>query len=345
MPKFIQSGKFILILSLLLAISCGKQDNRLEPLILNGLTMGTTYTIKINAKETGEDSLIIKKSIDATLDKINLIMSTYIPDSELSRFNQTNSTDWVNVSDELLEVIKTGLDISKASDGAFDITVGPLVNLWGFGPINNKGKIPDETSINSALARVGFRHIHINLQNKTIKKDLPDMYIDLSGIAKGYAVDRIASLLEEKYSLDNYMVEIGGEIRSRGKNPDGNTWRVAIEMPIHNERVAGKIINLENNGMATSGDYRNYFEVDGIDYSHTIDPKTGRPVTHQLVSVTVIHPQCMFADAWATALLVAGPEAGIMLANQQGLPAFFIAGDNDGFTQQASKSFQVYLNK
>ena len=307
--------------------------------------MGTTYTVKINSPKAQQDALSIKKSIDASLDKINAIMSTYLTDSELSKFNQTTSTDWYSVSNELFEVIKMGIEISEATNGAFDITIGPLVNLWGFGPIHKKNGIPDKTSINNALANVGFRHIHLDYKNKAIKKDLPHMYIDLSGIAKGYAVDRVASLLEDKYSLDNYMVEIGGEIRSRGKNSEGQIWRIAIEMPIHGERIAGPVINLENTGMATSGDYRNYFEVDGTDYSHTIDPETGRPITHQLESVTVINSQSMIADAWATALLVIGPEAGVTLANRQKLPAFFIIKDKNGYKQLTSKKFQGYLHK
>lgn len=337
--------KFILIILVLFVVSCGKQNNPAKAVILNGLTMGTTYTVKINPREVNKDTLAIKKSIDDMLVNINGIMSTYLPDSELSEFNRMNTTDWVKVSDELFGVIKTGIEVSEASDGAFDITVGPLVNLWGFGPANKNNTIPDDTSIQTALANVGFRHLHLDSKNRSIKKDLPHMYIDLSGIAKGYAVDRVASLLEEKYSITDYMVEIGGEIKTRGVKPGGDAWHIAIEMPVHGERIAGQIIKLENEGMATSGDYRNYFEINGIDYSHAIDPGTGKPIIHQLESVTVIHPQCMIADAWATALLVAGPEAGIILANRQRLPALFIYKDKNNFNQQASDNFKPYLHE
>lgn len=307
--------------------------------------MGTTYTIKINKPDLEVDLLSIKTPVDHLLDNINVVMSTYLPDSELSRFNQSDSTDWIKVSDELFEVIQAAIEIGQSSDGAFDITVGPLVNLWGFGPVDTRNKIPDEESLASVLANVNFRYVHLDHENRAIRKDRPGVYLDLSGIAKGYAVDRVALWLEQEYAVKNYMVEIGGEIRAKGHNPDGQAWRIGIELPLTDTREAGRIINLDNIAMATSGDYRNYYEVEGVEYSHTINPRTGRPVTHRLDSVTVIHSQCMLADAWATALLVDGPEAGMALANRHGLAALFIIRDKNGFAELASDRLRTYLDQ
>lgn len=342
---YISAIWLVMIAGIFSVVSCDKNSGRSDLVVLNGFTMGTTYTVKINEPRSKNDPLLIKKSIDILLDDLNAKMSTYLPDSELSRLNQSRSTDWIEISDDLYEVIKQAIDIYTISDGAFDITVGPLVNLWGFGPDKKPDSIPDDQQIQTLLSSTGTNKIHLNDLSRAIKKDNPEIYIDLSGIAKGYAVDRIAGLLQYQYAIKNFMVEIGGEIRTNGVNPDRQPWRIGIEKPVSHERSVERIINLENTGMATSGDYRNYFEVNGIHYSHIIDPRTGKPVIHQLVSVSVLHSSSMIADAWATALQVLGPEKGLVLANKLGLSVFFISERHNNFTEIMSDSFRQYIDQ
>ena len=309
----------------------------------SGNTMGTTYTIQINSRQTIPDLPGIKHSIEQILASVNTAMSTYIPDSELSRVNQSDSNRWIGVSDPLFKVISAAQEISLLSNGAFDITIGPLVNLWGFGPVDQIDLPPGDLTIKSLLENVGFRKLHLDSRRKLIMKDLPGIYIDLSAIAKGYAVDEVARQLENKYSIQNYMVEIGGEIHAHGTNSRDNVWRIGIEKPVTDQRTVERIIYLDNMAMATSGNYRNYININGTRYSHAIDPRTGKPVQHQLASVTVLHPQCMIADAWATALLVSGPETGLKLARQYGLDALFIVMGKDTFREQVTGKFMQYF--
>jgi thiamine biosynthesis lipoprotein len=335
----------VLLAAFLSAGSCDNSHTENAPVVLNGFTMGTTYTITINEPRETIDLPAIKKHIDALLDDLNAKMSTYLPDSELSRINQSDATEWINISGDLYEVIKAAIHINALSDGAFDITIGPLVNLWGFGPDKKPDTLPDDAQISMLLGRTGTGKIHLHDSPKAIKKDLAGIYLDLSGIAKGYAVDRIADLLQQQYGIQNCLVEIGGEIRASGVNPHNRSWRIGIEKPLDGQRSAGRIISLVNTGMATSGDYRNYFETDGVHYSHIIDPLTGKPVTHQLVSVTVLHPEAMIADAWGTALLVLGPEKGMDLANRLNLPVLFIVNSPGGFNEIMNHSFRKYIGR
>lgn len=301
--------------------------------------MGTTYTIKLNIPETKIDRPTISTEINHRLDKINLQMSTYIETSNLSLFNQSNTQDWKEIPPEFYTVIEEALRINKLSYGAFDITIGPVVNLWGFGPKAQIEIVPDESIIKEALNSIGSQYIHLRKQPYAIKKDKPNLYIDLSAIAKGYAVDLIANYLNE-LNIYNYMVEIGGEIKTRGINPDNRTWQIGIEKPLNDQRSVQTVITLDNTAMATSGDYRNYFEENGTRYSHTIDPTTGKPITHKLASVTVLHPSTMTSDALATALLVLGPERGLELALRENLAAMFIVRDEDNFIEIVTPQFK-----
>jgi len=301
--------------------------------------MGTTYTIKLNISETKIDRPTISTEIYHRLDEINSQMSTYMETSTLSLFNQSNTQDWKEIPPELYAVIEEALRINKLSYGAFDITIGPVVNLWGFGPEAQLEIIPEESTIKETLDNVGSQKIHLREQPYAIRKDKPDLYIDLSAIAKGYAVDVIADYLD-KLSINNYMVEIGGEIKTRGVNPDNKIWQIGIEKPLNDQRSVQTIITLKNTAMATSGDYRNYFEENGNRYSHTIDPSTGKPITHKLASVTVLHPSTMTADAMATALLVLGPERGFELAVMENLAVMFIVRDKDNFIEIMTPQFQ-----
>jgi thiamine biosynthesis lipoprotein len=343
-PGKIVAVTLVVIASIFFITACDNNTSRTGAITLTGLTMGTTYTVKVNEPGSNYDSLQIKISVDKLLEDLNAKMSTYLPDSELSQVNRSSSTDWINISDDLYTVIKMAINISNLSNGAFDITTGSLVNIWGFGPVEKQDIIPDDKLVQSTLLDTGFRKIHLNDTSKAIKKDRANIYLDLSGIAKGYAADRIAQLLRERYAIHNYLVEIGGEIQAKGVNPDNQAWRIGIEKPVSTLRAVERIISLDNIGMATSGDYRNFFEENGTHYSHIIDPRTGRPVKHQLISVTVLHVKSMIADAWATALQVLGPEQGMELANSLDLPVFFIVKNQDGFRELMSAGFKQYLH-
>ena len=311
-----------------------------EQIVLSGATMGTTYTIKV----IGDPSDTLQAEIDRIFADINRKMSTYDPDSELSRFNQNQSTDWIAISEELRLVMAEALAVSALSEGAFDVTVGPLVNLWGFGPQITDGGIPSEQALAKARARTGYRQLHLRDDPPALKKDRSDLYIDLSAIAKGYAVDKVADHLDI-VGVPHYLVELGGELRAKGHNPQGKPWTIAIERPTPGKQAVEQVIQITAQGVATSGDYRNFFELNGQRYAHAINPHTGWPVKHRLGSVTVVAKSTMRADAMATALLVLGPEAGMALAQSQHLAAFFIIANDHGFTERSTPTFAQYLLK
>lgn len=305
--------------------------------------MGTQYHISWAA--TDDTSKELRAQIDQRLAEINRIMSTYDPDSELSRLNrQSQQTANVNaqpVSPELHQVLSLALQVNQSSRNLFDVTVGPLVNLWGFGPDPSKFEPPEEAAIQQALSRVGSDRIRLG-EPASLTLSAP-VYIDLSAIAKGWAVDDIAALLERAGHQD-YLVEIGGDLKTRGHKPDGKKWTIAIERPDQslNDRQVQLLI-APDKGLATSGDYRNYFEKDGVRYSHTISPKTGKPITHGLASVSVVHDSAALADAWATALSVAGPRLGMILAKQHGLAVYMIVRDKDSFRELWSDVFRQWF--
>jgi thiamine biosynthesis lipoprotein len=305
--------------------------------------MGTSYSVQIVKPPADLDRDALAEQVNERLADINRLMSTYQPSSELTRFNESSTTEWFIVSPELVDVVRAAQAVSEASAGAFDVTIGPLVNLWGFGPTPSADVLPSAGEIQAARTRVGWKQIDVQVEPPALRKSRPDLYVDLSAIAKGYAVDRVAALLEAA-GVDHYLVEIGGELRGRGINGAGEPWQIAIERPEVSKRAMFRVVALRDVGMATSGDYRNFFEVDGERYSHTIDPATGRPVEHRLASVTVLADETMQADAWATALLVLGRERGFELAEQIGLAAFFIEHKQDGsvgdpFVTQATAAF------
>jgi FAD:protein FMN transferase len=336
------------LLLLLWAAGCGApregQEGRAQ-YTFNGTTMGTTYTLKIVGPELDTQAQrAIQALVEARLEEINDAMSTYRPDSELSLFNQAMTTDPYPVSPLLMEVMTRAQRISDESGGAFDVTVGHLVDLWGFGPTDEyrQGR-PDDSEIAEAKGQIGYTRLHVDPQAGTIAKEMPAMYLDLSAIAKGYGVDHAAAALEHAGHLE-YMLEVGGEVRCRGRNRAGAWWRIAIETPVPSQRTPYKVIPLADMAMATSGEYRNFVEQDGQRLSHTIDPTTGRPITHLLASVTVLHQECAMADGYATALMVLGPEKGLEVAERLGLAAFFISHDRrGGFTEAATPEFERYL--
>ncbi len=301
--------------------------------------MGTSFSIKISSYSDHIPKKQLKLQIDAVLDGINQGMSTYQEDSEISRFNQSSSIDWQQSSADLISVLVEANKISRLTQGAFDVTVGPLVNLWGFGPDPRILKAPEKNKIKQALNQIGYKKLLIDKELPKIKKTIPDLYLDLSALAKGYAVDEVAELLE-KHGFLNYLIEIGGELRLRGKNINGNHWRIGIEKPVVNGRFIQKVLPVTDISMATSGDYRNYFEDDGVRFSHTIDPRTGRPITHKLASVTVFSDSAMEADALATAMMVLGPAEGFDFAELHKIAAYFIIKKDDDFKEQSTSAFK-----
>ena len=328
----------IFIFSLLSA--CSDQHNT-QTFQLSGHTMGTTYNITVVGINTLEPALIT-----TVLEDIENTMSTYRANSELMRFNTAPINTWITISESLYEVLQLSEELSQFSNGAFDITVAPLVNLWGFGPNkSNFGLLPFEDDIKAAQENVGFQNLIFAEENMSILKTKM-INLDLSAIAKGYAVDEIAALLEDNNIL-NYLVEIGGEISSKGINSQGELWRIAIETPERSATMQNSIRSIEINGqsVASSGDYRNYYEVDGINYSHTIDPRSGKPVSHNLASVTVIANSAAIADALATAFNVMGVEQATSLANKNNIPAYFLSLTTNGYSESYSAAFTSFINE
>ncbi|WP_447970784.1 FAD:protein FMN transferase [Nitrospira sp. M1] len=331
------------IASILVSLaSCSSFVRDTAPLTFSGSTMGTTYTVTIVDPSLQTSRSTIHAHIEQILDRITTSMSTYQADSELSQFNRNQTTQWVSVSPDLHRVVKEALQVGELSSGAFDVSVGPLVDLWGFGPSARQNIIPSNEAIHARLRAVGYAHLQVQDDPPAIRKTLPALSVDLSAIAKGYAVDQVAEYLTS-LQFTNYLIEIGGELRAHGHNAQENPWNVAIEQPMPMKRSIQRLVRLEHHSVATSGDYRNFFERDGIRFSHTINPKTGKPVTHHLSSVTVISESSMNADALATALLVLGPEAGFALAEQEQIASMFLTIDEDGFHEKVTTEFTQYL--
>ncbi|MEE8320872.1 MAG: FAD:protein FMN transferase [Gammaproteobacteria bacterium] len=341
MRKHIRIYLLNLVVICLLA-ACEQGQHSGAPFVISGPTMGTAYTIKINELEDRYNGQKIRKDINDILERINNSMSTYIDSSELSKINQSPQTEWIRVSDDLLTVIEQALAVSKLTGGAFDITVGPIVNLWGFGPGPRRDDIPNDDQINLVLQNVGYQLLQTRQEPPSIKKSRTDLYIDLSGIAKGYAVDKLAEYLEG-IGINNYLVEIGGELRAKGNNPEGALWRIGIEKPVTGGRFLQRVIELDNKSMATSGDYRNYIENEGVRYSHTFDPNTGKPISHKLASVTVIGSTSMFADALATGLMVLGQDKAREIAERENMAVLLIVKTDDGFTEIPSRAFGYHM--
>ena len=322
--------------------SCDRDVKKadLNTLSLSGPTMGTRYNVKLVSESTDYSQAEIKKWIDDELLRINQSMSTYIADSELSRFNQLNPDTVFAVSKDLCHLIQVNNEISVASAGRYDVTVGPLVNLWGFGP-EGRQDIPSQAQITEAKQKVGYEALSFDCEENRLIKSKP-VYVDLSASAKGYAADLVASLLQNK-GFSHAMVEIGGELRVLGQNASGGAWKIAVEKPTLGRSGGMQVLALTEVGVATSGDYRNYYEIDGKRISHTIDPLTSAPITHSLASVTVIMGSAALADAWATAFNVLGPEEGFRIAVEQNIAAYFISREQDDFSVKYTPAFEQYM--
>lgn len=332
----------LLLLTALILTGCEKPPP--DPTVrISGSTMGTSYDLKLVPGPGQTVPTDFKTRVETLLAGVNQQMSTYDPNSELSRFNRNPSTDWIAVSPELYQVVAEGLRISELSGGAFDITVGPLVNLWGFGPEPRHDQVPSDAAIAQARERVGYWRLHTREAPPALKKDRPDLYVDLSAIAKGYGVDQLAALATAA-GFNDALLSIGGEVRAKGHNGKGQPWTIAVEQPAPGQRAVERLVRLGDHSISTSGDYRNFFEQNGQRYSHLINPRTGRPVLQTVASVTVISDRSMSADATATALMAAGPEFGFRLASEHHLAAFFILVGSDGaFQERYTPEFEPYL--
>jgi len=335
----------IIFLIFILSFGCQKEEKtHFYEIAFSGETMGTTYSIKVELKDSTGIELkkkMISTGIDSVLQSVDRLMSTYKEDSEISRFNNFSDTNWFPISKEFAQVVKTALEIGAQTDSALDITVEPLVNLWGFGPKEKRTTIPDSQEVRMLLNITGIDKIKLNESPIAIRKTIPETEIDLSSIAKGYGVDKAAEYLSAN-GYNNFMVEVGGEVRTSGKNSEIKNWKIGISNPIDKSKIV-KVISLEQDALATSGDYYNYFEYKGKIYSHTINPVTGYPVTHNLVSVSVIHNSCMYADGYATAIGVMGPEKGLKFAKKMKLPVYLISRKNDSLIHSFTKQFEKYL--
>lgn len=310
---------------------------------IGGSTMGTVYTVKFAKLPPALGRADLQALVEAELATVNAVMSTYDPDAEISRFNRHQERDWFAVSPELAKVVAQSAAIHDSSGAAFDVTVGPLVETWGFGATGPRDRPPTQSEISAALARLGMDALQVRVDPPAMRKKRGDVEIDLSAIAKGYAVDRVARTLEAA-GVTNYLVEIGGELRTAGRRNDGGMWRVGIEQPATGTRSVQRAVPMAIDGaIATSGDYRNFFEIDGRRYAHLLDPRTGRPVEHRLASVTVIAADCATADGWATALSVLGADQGYDLAAKEGLAALFIERRGEAFVERATPAFDHWL--
>ena len=313
--------------------------------MFSGPTMGTWYTVKVVDPPASVDVEALDGQIRDTLSRIDALMSTYRPDSELSRLNRCDESEWFAISRQTAAVIEEAVRIGQLTDGAFDVTVAPLVDLWNFGPVKDAAdRVPSPTEIEEVKARIGLEKLEVRLSPPAVRKGRKDLRIDLSGIAKGLAVDQVAEQLEG-LGIRNYMVDVGGEVKARGRNRKGKPWQIAVESPTSDTREIYKVIPLDGRAVATSGDYRNYFEKDGIRYCHIIDPRSGRPISHKLASVSVVAQSCTRADALATALMVLGPEAGYNLAVEEELAALFLVKSRTGFVEQMTPRFEKVLQQ
>jgi FAD:protein FMN transferase len=365
--------------------------------------MGTYYRVTVVRRPPALDANILHAAARGELQRVEDLMSAYRPDSDVGRFNAAADGEWVGVSPETLRCVELALEVGRRSSGAYDITAGPLVNLWGFGPGRTRSDLPSEAEITAARARVGLHLLELRRDPPAIRKLRAEVAIDLASVAKGLAVDATAEALQRR-GVRDYCVDVGGEVRTRGHNVLGRPWQVAIEAPIVQETCLGgaggthksffvraavggstdknelvgatpnasspgpntpsrgpntppptaarthsaapsapPTLVLRDLAIATSGDYRIYLEHEGVRYPHILDPRTGRPINNAVASVTVADSSCARADAWATALMVLGPQEGLQLAEQQGLAAMFIIRAADDITQRAATSFRRLL--
>jgi thiamine biosynthesis lipoprotein len=317
---------------------------------LAGQTMGTTWSVKLvssrDAQATGAVAAW-RRGIAQRLAVVVSQMSTWDDTSDLCRFNRAPAGSWHEPPPEFFDVLQHGLYIARATSGAYDPTQGALVDLWGFGPhgsCRDAGFVlPGDAAIDIARARGGWERLGVDIANRRVQQP-GGLSLDLSAIAKGFGVDEAARYLQSQ-GLDSFLVEVGGELRGEGVKPDGQPWWVSLETPTDAAaaRLNETVIALHGLSVATSGDYRKFVDIGGARYSHTLDPRDGRPIRHGVASVSVLHADAMAADAWSTALNVLGAELGTALADAHGLPTLFLIRTADGFEERASQALLALM--
>jgi len=316
------------------------EELALDEVTLSGDALGTTWNARVVGTApdpAGQQEMAA--AVSSALDEVDALMSTWRDDSELSAFNRHATSEPFTVSPPTLAVLVRAETVWRESGGAFDVTVYPLVRAWGFGGAE-LGQAPADDALAAILERVGQQHLTLDQVNQTVTKDRPDVTVDLSAIAKGYAVDRVSRALSN-LGYKHHMVEVGGEVRARGWNRYKRPWRIAVERPDTTARTVETVVQLTGLSMATSGDYRNFREKDGRRWSHTIDPRSGQARLHALASATVLHAECALADAYATTFMVLGPEAAMDLATRLDIAALFLVRDADGgFEHRPSPAFE-----
>jgi thiamine biosynthesis lipoprotein len=318
-------AKALLVVTLCFLASCSREP---QELVLSGPTMGTTYTVKIVGTPSTLDTKAIRAVLDEVLANIDVEMSIYRDDSAISRFNASTTTEWIDVPLGLARVVAASHAISERSNGVFDITISPLIQAWGFGPNGEPQSLPTEAEIAALRDRMGYGRLEVRLDPASLRKQHPLLTIDVNGVAPGYAVDVLAARFTA-LGLKSFMIDLGGEVLARGRNARGQLWRIAVERPIDGDPQPFKVIELDNESVTTSGEYRHYFARNGERYSHTLDPRTGRPIRSR-GSVAIVGSSSLEIDAWATALNVLGPEEGLKFADREDLAAMYVVVEEEG---------------
>ncbi len=326
--------------------SCSLSSSK-EPIAFSGLAYySMPWSVKIDDLPQDLAAPKLQQELQQTLDNANKVLSTYQPDTELMRFNNSAIGEWQASSPMLFDAVTTAVLVSQQTNGIYDVTVAPLVNVWGFGPKAVPNKVPSAVEIRAAKAKVGWQHIAIDNSQKKLQRQR-DISLDLSSLGEGIGVDALEEVLI-KHGVQSYMISVAGTIRTKGQKLNGSAWRIAIEKPDSSglpERVLN--LGLGATAISTSGAYRNYHEIEGVRYSHTIDPRTGKPITHKTVSVSVVMPNQpdRLADAWATALNVLGAEEGYTVAVKQGIAAYYLVKTEQGFSEKFTPAFQPFLGE
>ena len=331
---------FLLITLTLLLSGCGEKPE-LKETFLEGNTMGTTYHIKYYDEQAQLSASQLQLQIDTVLKDVNQSMSTYIEDSEINTFNRLPANQVMPISEDFRAVISESIRLGESTK-TLDVTMGPLIDLWGFGPDKKPTNRPSDDELASMVEKIGIDKLILNEQG--LAKTVNGLELSFSATAKGYGIDKVAQLLES-HDITNYMVEIGGELRIAGEKPNNQDWKIAIEQPDAQpgERKVHRVLSPGTSGIATSGDYRIFYKMDGEIYTHLIDPLTGMPIKHDLVSVTVLHPSAMTADGLATALTVMGMDKAQAYAEQHDLPVYLIGKSKEGLVTYSSPAFKPYL--
>lgn len=326
-------GRIIALVLTTMLAGCERADTVEH---ISGPTMGSTYTVQYVRTAQTPSAEHIRAEVEAILATIDLHFSTYRSDSLIERFNRLPANSCQHMPADILQLIRIGERLSRDSEGAFDLTVEPLLDLWGFGPQSRGEQIPSQQALAAAQRRVGYQHLRID--GEQLCKNA-DVEVGFNSLAAGHAVDLIAARLQAM-GITRYLAEATGELKAAGRKPDGSAWRIALELPRADRQIARQVLALDGYGMSTSGDYRNYFEDNGRRYSHTFDARRGRPVTHELAAVTVIDRSTLMADGFSTLLLILGPEQGWAFAVEQRIAAVFVTRADTGFVSRTTPEFE-----